>query len=111
MDVLTMTTEELERELPEVVRKLASIRTALDTAKSNAIVDKQYSDKDWFNRTKFALRMTGIEHQAITRELGKRSKEDRQRRNDSMERRFMQVAKRRLNHELFMDMVAEAEES
>lgn len=110
MDVEKMTIEALEKRLAEVTEELARVKTQLDFAKSKAAVTRDFSNKDWFNRARHAMRMKGREHQLILAELGKRRKAERSARNDSVERRFMQVAKRRLAPSLFMELVAEAEE-
>ena len=109
MNFENMTTAELERLLGETTEKLASIKTQLDFAKSDAAAAGDFSDRDWFNRARHAVRMSGREHQLLMQELGKRRKAERRARNDALQHRFMEVARRRLDQGLFRELVAEAE--
>ena len=109
MNFENMTTAELERLLRETTERLASIKTQLDFAKSDAAAAGDYSDRDWLNRARHAVRMSGLEHQLLMQELGKRRKAERRARNDALQNRFMEVARRRLDKGLFRELVAEAE--
>jgi hypothetical protein len=108
MNVKEMTTEALEKSLEEVIDKIAKIKTQLDFAKAEAAVNGVYSDQNWFIRAKHALRMNGIEHQTILRELGNRRREKGQALNTGADRFFIQACKRRLDPVLFKELMAEA---
>lgn len=108
MDVTEMSTDALEKRLGEVMRELAEVKTQIDFAKSEAAENGNYSDPDWFNRARHAVRMKGREHQLIQAELGKRKKDERRAFNAKAERCFIDAARRRLEPELFADLWAEA---
>lgn len=108
MDVTKMSTDELEKRLRAVMQELAEVKTQIDFAKSEAAETGNYSDADWFNRARHAVRMKGREHQLIQAELGKRKKEERRAFNAKAERCFIDAARRRLDPDLFSDLWAEA---
>lgn len=110
IDVEQSTDEELQARLDEVSEELASIRLQVDTAKSRARAQGEYSDPDWFHRAQFALRMKGQEHQRIQRELSRRKKRAREHADNSIGECFIRAAKRRLDEEVFTDIMAEAKE-
>ena len=110
VEIANMTTEELEHQLVEVGGNLARVKTQLDYAKSEAAETGNYSDRDWFNRAKHAKRMLGREHQLIQAELGKRKKRESRSFNNTIERRFIDAARRRLDPVLFSELMDEANE-
>jgi len=110
IDVNEFSDEELEAHLHELLEKIASIKYQIDTAKSKCAETGDYSDNDWFNRAKYALRMNGREQQIVQAELAKRRKAKRRQYNNTVERNFMEVAKRRLDPDLFKEFVSEAED-
>lgn len=108
MNTENMTISEMEQRLSEVAEEIASIKTQIDFAKSDAAANGEYSNRIWFNNARHALRMKTIENQNLMLELGKRRKSERKDANDTFERRFMDVAKKRLDYSLFMEFIAEA---
>lgn len=108
MNVTEMSTEELDERLRAVTRELAEIKTQLDFAKSDAVENGNYSNPDWFNRARHAVRMKGREHQLIQTELGRRKKGERRAFNTNMERYFIDAARRELEPHMFSRLWAEA---
>lgn len=104
-----MSNAELEQHIATLLFDMAQIDSQLDFAKSTAAATGRYSDHDWFNRARHAKRMKGREHQLATLALSKRRKEERRARQDSIERRFVEVAKRVLSPDLFAEVMRQAE--
>ena len=110
MDMSKMTTDELQIKLDDVSKNLASVKTQLEFAKSEANETGNYSDSRWFNSARHAARMLGREHQMVMQELGRRRKAERRAFNASAERRFVDIAKIRLDPELFDSLWRDASE-
>ncbi len=93
----------LEQQNDALLEKIAALKLQLDTAKGKAWTSGEYSDPDWFNRANYALRMTQREHQQVQRDIGEKN-----RRVGAVEQRFMDVARRRLDPDLFHSLMDEA---
>lgn len=109
INVAHMTTEALEARFSNLLLELAKINTQVDRAKSNAAATGNYSDRDWFQRASAARRLHGVEQQLIQAELGKRRKAERRAINNRIEGRFIEVAKRKLDPQLYQELMAEVE--
>jgi hypothetical protein len=103
-------TQDLVRRADDLLENIAGIKAQLEAAKGKAVANGEYSDPDWFSRAQFALRMKGREHQMILTEIAARRKEEKRKANDTVERRFIDVARRRLDPELFGELMREAQE-
>lgn len=110
MDVKTMTTDALDKRASDVLEEIANIKTQLRAAKSDAAATGEYSDRQWFISANHALQMKGREHQMVIQELGARRKEERRAHNTSKTEAFVRAARRRLDPELFADLMREADE-
>ncbi len=97
-----------ERDLLET--EIADIKNQLRVARSKAAATGEYADHDWFCRASAALRIKGRQFNYLNREIGQQEKKLRRERNDSWERRFITVAKRRLDPETYESIVEEAGE-
>lgn len=108
MNVKDMSTEDIELRLGDVTAEIAEIKAQIGKAKGIAAETGEYSDTEWFHRAQFALRLKGREHQALQLEFGRRRKEERRARNDSVERAFISVAKAKLDATTFRLLLDEA---
>lgn len=113
--VEALPTPELERYRDYTERRLADIRTQLDTAKSRVHIDGVYADADWYRRAEAARRMAGVEHQTVLRLLGERKRaakqQAHQRSQELQGRRFIEVARRWLEPDVFIAIMREATET
>lgn len=98
----------LDEQADMLLEKIASLKSQIDTAKAKAATCGDYSDREWFNRINYALRMTGKEHQQVIREIGERNKLVRREQGSRVEKKFIEVARRRLDGELFSSIMEEA---
>lgn len=103
-----MDSQELQDALDQLLEDCVQIKTQLDDAKSKAATEGEYADRAWFNSAQHALRIKGQQQQFIQRLLGERRRVERQTHNNSVERRFVEAAKRRLHDEVFQDLMTEA---
>lgn len=113
MDLEKMTLEEMEAKLSEVTESLASVKTQLSFARSEAAATGRYKDRDWFQRAQHAERMMGVDHQKLLRAISKRKKDEKLAKHlehqEQQRSRFKEVARRMLPYDVFMAIVAEAE--
>lgn len=110
IDVIEKTTAELEALKVETEVGLARMKQQLDTAKARAREDGEYADSDWYVRTKYALRMKGLTHQQILSELARRRKAEKATTGNSVQDRFVDICRRRLDPEFFAELLQEAKE-
>ena len=108
MNLEELSDNELLDALSLIEDKLATIKTQVDFAKSNAASKKEYSDPDWFNNAKHALRRTGLKHQQINREISKRKNEKQKSIKNSFQYIFVDVAHKQLDKETFDRIFQEA---
>jgi hypothetical protein len=67
-EALVKRLKELEDERDEIEEAMAEIRGQLDRAKAHTAATGEYADRQWYNAAKHALRMKGVDHQAVLRE-------------------------------------------
>ena len=108
MNLEELSDNELLDALSLIEDKLATIKTQVDFAKSNAASKKEYSDPNWFNNAKHALRRTGLKHQQINREISKRKNEKQKSKNNSLQYIFVGVAREQLDAETFDRILQES---
>jgi predicted AAA+ superfamily ATPase len=97
----------------KIEHDLDHVKRQLDAAKAGVKTNGQYSNADWFARATAAKRGLGRESQAIQTELGLRKKLHKGNsvaERLSFERRFMKVAKRRLQQEVYDSIINETHE-
>lgn len=99
----------LDEQNEALLEKLAVLKTQLEAAKVKARTTGDFSDSEWFNRTSHALRMTGREHQQVIREIGDRNKAARREQGNRLERKFVEIARSRLDGELFASLMDDAQ--
>ena len=58
----------------EIDGEINDVRTQIDYAKSNAAAYKEYSNIEWYNSAKSALRIKGMQSQMLQVEIGRRNK-------------------------------------
>lgn len=102
-----VSTERLEQFFGDLLNDMAIIKSQLDFAKSEASQTGKYRDGEWFNNARLALRLKGREHQLVSRELGKRSKKEREFKSNRFEQRFINVARRILKSDVFEEIMKE----
>lgn len=91
-----------------LMEKLAHLKSQIEGAKANAAATGDYSDRDWYNRANLAYRMVAKEHQTCLREIGERNRARRRANGDSVDRRFISIARHRLDPDLFKSIMDEA---
>lgn len=108
MRIEEMASEALEKRHWDLLEEIAQIKSQLATAKGHAASTGDYADAGWFQRANHALRMKQIDLQQVMAERGQRKREATQARDESFGQRFIAVAKRRLDRDLFLSLVDEA---
>jgi hypothetical protein len=88
-----MATQEIEQLRDKIERDLASVAQQIEEAKGIAMSQGIYSDPVWYSKIIGAKKFMGADHQACLRELGKRSKAERQAYSEASDQRFMTVLK------------------
>lgn len=94
-DIDGIATEILEERAMEVLEEMQSIKTQLGHAKAEAHETGCFSDRRWFQGAQHALRMKGVEHQKLEREIGKRKKAERVAKNQEFNQAIVTVAKKK----------------
>lgn len=100
----------LRQQLEALLDKIAHLKMQIDGAKAEAAATGNYSDRDWYNRANHALRMAQKEHQQVQLEIGEQNRAKKREGAAAWEKAFIDAARRRLEPELFMELVAEARE-
>lgn len=100
------TDEQLQDTQVILLEDMASIRYQLEAAKSNAAMDGEYADADWFRKATYALRMKGAQQQAISIEVGRRKRLAQ----SALETWFVRIAREILEEDLFEEIMDEAKE-
>ncbi len=103
-----MSTDELEWMRDNLEDKITTIKNQIDIAKSESQANGEFSDIEWFNKARAALRISGNHHQHIIRELAKRSKSERAEKTKSFNDRFVDIVRERVDPELFSEIINEA---
>ncbi len=107
--VLGKTLQELEAQKDRIETELNSIKTQVELAIANQKVTGHYADPRWMASAKSALRWKGQHHQRVLAAAAKIRKESKQSAR-SVESRFVDVAKRLLNKDVFQSILDEARE-
>jgi hypothetical protein len=89
--------------------EIADIKQQLEQARLVKHLTGQYADRDWYIRANAALRHKGQESQAIQIALS-RLKTQKKERPDTLEGRFVEIARQKLADEVFTDILSEARE-
>ena len=120
-EVASQSMDELSARKIELEQAIAEISAQIAAAKARRIETGEYADAGWMARAQSARRFTGLEHQAVLHEIGKRLRAERAARHeatmahdgpkDLWYRRFVQAAKRRLTAETFEAIVSEADDA
>jgi len=100
------TDEQLQDTQVILLEDMASIRYQLEAAKSNAAMDGEYADADWFRKATYALRMKGAQQQAISIEVGRRKRLAQ----SALETWFVRIAREILEEDLFEEIMDEAKD-
>ena len=98
----------LEAERDEVELALVQIKAQINGAKANRIGTGEYSDPDWWHRAHTALRYKGQRHQWLLRTIAEAKRKSKSTTTKSLESRFVDAAKRRLDSSLFEELIEEA---
>lgn len=109
-DVRIATAEDLELESNQLVIDIANIKLQLANAKSEAVINNVFADTKWFNNAKHALRMKGIAHQNVTKELAKRNKENKKKEIRKLDHYIHMAARKILPKEIFEEILETAQE-
>lgn len=102
--------EDKEQELYQLQIDMAEIRAQIDREKYKARDEDRKPDFVWMARAKHALRIKGAQHQQLQKEIGAAKKAERRAVNNTMERRFVDIARQRLDPEVFEEYWREATE-
>lgn len=105
-----MTTEELQAEIEELTEAIAHIKGQLDRAAAELAETGVYADRKWYVSAKYALRMKGAKHQRLLRYTADRKRQERKTKSQRFEQCFLASCRRRLNPELFAELMQEARE-
>lgn len=109
-DVKITSTAELEAEGNQLVIDIANIKLQLANAKSEAVINNTFADTKWFNNAKHALRMKGIAHQNVTKELAKRRKEGKKGEKKAMDHYVHMAARKLLSQDLYEEILETAQQ-
>ncbi len=102
---------DLEAEREQLEIDLSRMRMQIQQAKADAEVNGRYSDSDWFARVNAALRMTGIDHQRVLRQLAELKRAKKLEYTNSYEKAFIAACRRRLDPALYDEIVSEARDN
>ena len=109
-EIKTLSLDDLEDLREQLLDEIHDIKGQIEKAKSKAASAGEFADRDWYHKANHASRNKSRQYQKVVREISNRKKAERARSNNSPEKVFIQVAKRRLDEEVFADMWAEAKE-
>lgn len=101
---------DLEEQIAEIEEVIAAIRAKLEKARAEVHLSGEYADPDWYRRAKAALRFKGIEHQRLLREAAALRRQEKRHRAKEFGEAFIDAARRRLDPEVFSDLLDEARE-
>ncbi len=107
-DLKTMCDEEITARIVELQEDLAGMRAKESSVKANQVDTGEYADPNWFARLRTAIRFKGIEYNMLVKEKADRAKSKRRELASSFESKFIKVAKRRIDEELFHEIWREA---
>lgn len=110
-DLSKLPREQLDSALAALAEQMAGIKAQLDEAKGHAAVEGDYSDREWFNSARNALRIKGQLHQQVAQEIGRRNRLEKAQRANAREVHFVRIARRRLDPDLFREIMDEAKDA
>jgi ribosomal protein L29 len=107
-EIKSMCDEELAARVVDLQENLAAMRAKESSVKATQADTGEYADPVWFAKLRTAIRYKGIEYNMAVKEKADRSKSKRRATATTFERKFMKVAKRRIEEELFAEIWREA---
>lgn len=110
MSVEEKSIELLQQDLDQLQLDAINIKSQIEYVKQIAKSEGEYSDPSWYSRANHALRAKQRQIQKHTQEIASRKKEFRRMRNDSFERKFLNVCKERLDKALYLDILRQVED-
>lgn len=114
IEQLRLKRQELIDEKNENLEILASIKSQIERAKTDVLLDDVYSDPDWFRRINAAKRFKGRKDQELASELRKideKIKELNRSTDLTREEKFIRVAKNMLIEEVYFSIWKEVDRS
>ena len=109
-DLSKLSRTELLARKQKLDSEMADIKLQLEQARLIKHQTGQYAEREWYLRANNALRGKGLESQAIQLELSRRKEKQRNKRPDTLEGRFVEIARQKLAEEVFTDILSEARE-
>lgn len=94
--------------LDDLQNDLGRIKAHIELAQAKRRTSGQFADPVWFANAKIALRHKGAIHQKLQKRLGELNRQEKQTRGSDFEKRFIEVARRRLTPEVFSAIFNEA---
>lgn len=107
-DYSKLNLDQLKALKDKILIDINRLKATIKRAKSKAQFEGKHSDYNWFNKQNNMLRIKQEQHQLVMQEAGKRKRENREKQQQILERRFMDIAKVRLTEELFYEMLNDA---
>jgi hypothetical protein len=105
---LALSTDDLLDERDQVELDMVRIRGQIDRRKAEWSSRRAQTDYPWLASAEAALRSKGLIHQRLLREIARRSRDEKQTAQASLERCFVDAAKRRLDPVLFGELLDSA---
>lgn len=105
------TLEATEAAIAEVEAELASLEAKMDAAKARLAATGEYADPDWWARIKIRKRFTGQYHQQLLRHAARLRRGQRAVAGDTLERAFIEAARKLLHPDTFSAIMEEAQEA
>jgi hypothetical protein len=103
-DLSALSLEDTRVEIDITEQRLAEISAQLDAATAVLHATGEYADPTWFARARAAKRFIGAEHQRLLRHASELKK----RLERSAAPLFVEIARQRLDKELFSDILRDA---
>jgi hypothetical protein len=100
--------KELASNIALLEKEMCSIDAQINAAKGRLHAVEIYADPIWFSKAKTSRKYKGFRHQQLLVELGRRTKERKHREQQTIENRFIRIAKIRLLPDLFQSILDEA---
>lgn len=102
--------QDIQSKTDEVLEAIARMKAQIDYAKVSKIETGEYADPAWFAKVNSALRFKQIEHQKLIREAAQLKKEKNRQYANDIHRVFVDLAKTRLNGDVFSSLLNQATE-
>jgi len=99
----------LEAARDELERDMAAIAMQLSEAQGNALVNQAYSDPKWYSKLIGAKKFKGAAHQRIQRRIKELKVASKSVVEQSKERLFIQLCRKRLTNDLYKSIWDEVE--